>query len=73
MADYPYVDRAVTRVNFGALPSLPDGYSVAWHDRIEHYIGHGPGEWESAIYADRFDARQACFLHYARAGEETGG
>ena len=47
-------------VNFGALPPLPDGYCVVWHQNLEHYIAWGP-DWESPITCDRFQARRWCF------------
>ena len=47
-------------VNFGALPPMPNGYAVWWHENLEHYIAWGPG-YESPITVDRFQARRWCF------------
>ena len=44
-------------VNFGCLKPLPEGYSVKWHPALEHYMGHGPGEWETPICWNRFLVR----------------
>ena len=59
----------VYQINFGCLPPLPDGYWVGYHQSIEHYMAHGPDEWESLITCDRFHARDWCFA-MAAAGEE---
>jgi len=56
-ADWPY--------NFGALPPLPAGYSVVYHDCHEHYQAHGPDEWESAITCNPYQARRLCFARAA--------
>ena len=48
-------------VNFGALKPLPLGFWVGYHPNLEHYIAHGPDEWESVITCDRFQARWWCF------------
>jgi hypothetical protein len=45
------------RVRFGAVP-MPEGYEVWWHEEHEHYQAHGPGEWESVITCDRWQARR---------------
>lgn len=47
-------------INFGALPPLPDGFHVAWHPALEHYVGHGFDGWESLITCNRFQARDFC-------------
>ena len=49
-------------INFGALQSLPIGYSVWWHGEHEHYQAHGP-DYESCITVNRFHARKWCFMH----------
>ncbi len=51
-------------VNFGCLPPLPPGYSVCWHEHLEHYMGHGPGDWESPICWNRFWVRGWCIQHF---------
>ncbi len=61
-------DRGDVEVNFGALPALPEGYSVWWHELIEMYMAHGPG-YESAITCNRFQARRWCFAY--AVGEPT--
>lgn len=48
--------------NFGALPPLPDGFSVVYNDNIEHYYATGPDEWESVITVDPYQARKWCFV-----------
>lgn len=53
-------DRECAEVRFGALPSLPAGYSVWRHAEHEHYQGHNPCGWESPITCDRFQARRWC-------------
>jgi len=53
--------------NFGCLPPLPDGYSVWWHAEHEHYSAHGPGEWESVITWNPYQARRWAFAHAAEA------
>lgn len=50
-------------VHFGALPPLPAGYSVWWHDEHEHYQAHAPHGDESPIHVDRFACRRWCFEH----------
>jgi len=54
---YPDYDD-VHVVNFGALPPIPEGWCVAWHECIEMYMGHGPNDWESPICWNRFWVRQ---------------
>lgn len=49
--------RDIHVVNFGALPPLPSGWHVAWHESFEMYMGHGPDGWESAISWNRFWVR----------------
>jgi hypothetical protein len=51
--------------NFGALPALPEGYSVVWFEAHEHYQAVGPDDWESCITCDPYQARQWCFTHAA--------
>jgi hypothetical protein len=48
-------------INFGALPTLPKGWSVWWHEEHEHYQAHGPNDWESVITCRLYDARRWCF------------
>ena len=60
-------------VKFGALPSMPPGYSVWWHEEHEHYQGHGPDEWETAITCDRFSARLACIFAAQKLGWRRNG
>ena len=45
-------------VNFGCLPPLPAGWVVKWHPSLEHYVGHGPDEYETVIHWNRFAVRQ---------------
>lgn len=54
--------------NFGALPPMPAGYSVVYHECHEHYQSHGPDEWESEKTCNPHQARRWCFLH---AGKTT--
>lgn len=49
--------------NFGCLPPLPAGYVVVWRSSHEHYQAVGPGEWESCITCDPYQARQWCLDH----------
>ncbi len=57
--------------HYGALPPLPEGYSVWWHGEHEHYSAHGPG-WESCITVDPYQARRWA-LERARGRGAVGG
>ena len=53
------LDQGDVVYNFGALP-MPEGYAVVWHDVVEHYIAHGPDEWESVVTCNPHQARRWC-------------
>jgi hypothetical protein len=55
---------------FGAL-SMPDGYAVVWHDCVEHYIAHGPHEWESVVTCNPHQARRWCLRHAQQQGKKA--
>jgi hypothetical protein len=59
------------RIGFGALPPLPEGYSVVWLGGTEMYCAEGPGEWESVATCDRFQARGWCFEDARRREVES--
>ena len=44
-------------VNFGNLSPIPSGWCVMWHPNLDHYVGHGPNEWESLMCWDRYRVR----------------
>lgn len=71
MSEQRYKDDGDFDVNFGALPPLPPGYRVVWCDGLEHYLAtgpdpvNGPGEWDSPVTWNRFQARRFAFNHHA--------
>lgn len=50
-------------------PSMPEGYSVWWHEETRRYSAHGPNGWKSAVTVDPYQAGQWALEH---AGEHDG-
>ncbi len=50
--------------NFGALPPLPDGYSVVYRESHEHYQAIGPEGWEGDISVDPYWCRRQAIWNY---------
>ena len=57
--------------NFGALPSLPEGYQVCYYESFEHYMATGPNDWEGSISVGPYWCRRQAIWKSQQQSEQS--